>query len=301
MAKIQTGLGRGLDALISDATFLKGSQRDHGNENGMLNTAEIEIDRIEPNPYQPRTEFDQEALEELSRSISLIGLIQPITIRPVDGGRYQIISGERRYRASRLAGLRTIPAYIKDTDDNGMLEMAIVENVQREDLDPIEIAVSFRRLMEECNLTQEAMSERVGKKRATVANYLRLLNLPAEIQLAIKAKKLTMGHAKSLLGLENDKDKLKIANLIIEKDLSVRDVESRVRKMNEPRPARAEKQTMELTENHFRIVETLGRYFDNNVSIKRDENGAGSITIRFSSDEQINSFTKALNKGNLLT
>lgn len=301
MAKIQTGLGRGLDALISDATFLKGSQRDHGNENGMLNTAEIEIDRIEPNPYQPRTEFDQEALEELSRSISLIGLIQPITIRPVDGGRYQIISGERRYRASRLAGLRTIPAYIKDTDDNGMLEMAIVENVQREDLDPIEIAVSFRRLMEECNLTQEAMSERVGKKRATVANYLRLLNLPAEIQLAIKAKKLTMGHAKSLLGLENDKDKLKIANLIIEKDLSVRDVESRVRKMNEPRPARAEKQTMELTENHFRIVETLGRYFDNNVSIKRDENGAGSITIRFSSDEQINSFTKALDKGNLLT
>ena len=301
MAKIQTGLGRGLDALISDATFLKGSQRDHGNENGMLNTAEIEIDRIEPNPYQPRTEFDQEALEELSRSISLIGLIQPIPIRPVDGGRYQIISGERRYRASRLAGLRTIPAYIKDTDDNGMLEMAIVENVQREDLDPIEIAVSFRRLMEECNLTQEAMSERVGKKRATVANYLRLLNLPAEIQLAIKAKKLTMGHAKSLLGLENDKDKLKIANLIIEKDLSVRDVESRVRKMNEPRPARAEKQTMELTENHFRIVETLGRYFDNNVSIKRDENGAGSITIRFSSDEQINSFTKALDKGNLLT
>ena len=301
MAKIQTGLGRGLDALISDATFLKGSQRDHGNENGMLNTAEIEIDRIEHNPYQPRTEFDQEALEELSRSISLIGLIQPITIRPVDGGRYQIISGERRYRASRLAGLRTIPAYIKDTDDNGMLEMAIVENVQREDLDPIEIAVSFRRLMEECNLTQEAMSERVGKKRATVANYLRLLNLPAEIQLAIKAKKLTMGHAKSLLGLENDKDKLKIANLIIEKDLSVRDVEARVRKMNEPRPARAEKQTMELTENHFRIVETLGRYFDNNVSIKRDENGAGSITIRFSSDEQINSFTKALDKGNLLT
>lgn len=300
MAKIQTGLGRGLDALISDATFLKGSQRDHGNENGMLNTAEIEIDRIEPNPYQPRTEFDQEALEELSRSISLIGLIQPITIRPVDGGRYQIISGERRYRASRLAGLRTIPAYIKDTDDNGMLEMAIVENVQREDLDPIEIAVSFRRLMEECNLTQEAMSERVGKKRATVANYLRLLNLPAEIQLAIKAKRLTMGHAKSLLGLENDKDKLKIANLIIEKDLSVRDVEARVRKMNEPRPARAEKQTMELTENHFRIVETLGRYFDNNVSIKRDENGAGSITIRFSSDEQINSFTKALDKGNLL-
>ena len=301
MAKIQTGLGRGLDALISDATFLKGSQRDHGNENGMLNTAEIEIDRIEPNPYQPRTEFDQEALEELSRSISLIGLIQPITIRPVDGGRYQIISGERRYRASRLAGLRTIPAYIKDTDDNGMLEMAIVENVQREDLDPIEIAVSFRRLMEECNLTQEAMSERVGKKRATVANYLRLLNLPAEIQLAIKAKKLTMGHAKSLLGLENDKDKLKIANLIIEKDLSVRDVEARVRKMNEPRHARAEKQTMELTENHLRIVETLGRYFDNNVSIKRDENGAGSITIRFSSDEQINSFTKALDKGNLLT
>ena len=300
MAKIQTGLGRGLEALISDAAFLKSNHdKSSKRDNALLNTAEIEIDKIEPNPYQPRTEFNQESIEELAASIKAIGLIQPITIRPINGGRYQIISGERRYRASRMANLATIPAYIKETDDNGMLEMAIIENIQREDLDPIEIAVSFSRLIEECNLTQEAMAERVGKKRATVTNYLRLLKLPAEIQLAIRAKKLTMGHAKSILGLESDKDKLKIANLIIEKGLSVRDAEAKVQKMNGPKKERPEKETIELSENYFKIIETLGKYFDNNVSIKRDEKGSGSITIRFSGDDEIDSFTKALDNCNL--
>lgn len=300
MAKIQTGLGRGLEALISDAAFLKNSRQNSGkSENALLSSAEIEIEKIEPNPYQPRSEFNLESIEELAASIKTIGLIQPITVRPIEGGKYQIISGERRYRAGRLANLKTIPAYIKNTDDNGMLEMAIVENIQREDLDPIEIAGSFSRLIEECNLTQEAMAERVGKKRATVTNYLRLLKLPAEIQLAIRAKKLTMGHAKSILGLENDKERLKIANLIIEKGLSVRDAEARVRKMNAPKKAKGEKESIELPENFFKIIETLGKYFDNNVSIKRDEKGSGTITIRFSGDNEIGSFLKALENSNL--
>ena len=196
MAKIQTGLGRGLGALISDANFMQNNrnrepqQQDHGSS--LVSISEIDIEKIEPNPYQPRTEFNLEAIEELSQSIKLLGLIQPITVRPINEGKYQIISGERRYRASKLAGKKSIPAYIRETDDNGMLEMAIVENIQREDLDAIEVAVSFQRLIDECNLTQEAMAERVGKKRTTVTNYLRLLKLPAEIQFAIKAKKITM-------------------------------------------------------------------------------------------------------------
>ena len=173
-----------------------------------MSTTEIEISKIEPNPFQPRTEFNAEAIEELSASIKLLGVIQPITVRPLDNGSYQIISGERRFRASKLAGLQTIPAYIRKTDDRGMLEMAIVENIQREDLDSIEVALSFSRLIEECDLTQEAMAERVGKKRATVTNYLRLLRLPAEIQFAIRAKKISMGHAKALLGLEKTRDQI---------------------------------------------------------------------------------------------
>ena len=192
MAKIQTGLGRGLGALISDVNSIQqAANKPTTTEPArpLVSTSEIEISKIEPNPYQPRTEFNQEALEELAASLKLLGLIQPITVRPLENGRYQIISGERRFRASQIAGLATIPAYIRKTDDQGMLEMAIVENIQREDLDSIEVALSFQRLIEECNLTQEAMAERVGKKRATVTNYLRLLKLPAEIQFAIRAKK----------------------------------------------------------------------------------------------------------------
>ena len=173
MAKIQTGLGKGLSALISDVNSIQRNSEENRplNENSsILSTSEIDIDKIEPNPYQPRTEFNEELLLELSQSIKTLGLIQPITVRPTGGGRYQIISGERRFRACKIAGLKKIPAYIKKTDDNGMLEMAIVENIQREDLDSIEIALSFQRLIDECQLTQEDMASRVGKKRATVTN-----------------------------------------------------------------------------------------------------------------------------------
>ena len=302
MAKIQTGLGRGLDALISDTNYIQQNHRAKETGRGtspLVSIAEIDIEKIVPNPFQPRTEFNLEAIEELSQSIKLLGLIQPITVRPIEAGMYQIISGERRFRASKLAGLASIPAYIKQTDDNGMLEMAIVENIQREDLDAIEVAVSFQRLIDECNLTQEAMAERVGKKRATVTNYLRLLKLPAEIQFAIRAKKITMGHAKSLLGIENPKTQLKLANQIIEQDLSVRQTECKVQNLNKTKKAKKEKETIELPENYFKVIETLGKYFDNNISVKRSDKGSGELVIRFSSDKEIDSFLQAIEKSDL--
>lgn len=302
MAKIQTGLGRGLDALISDSNYLQQNKREREQPKGsspLVSIAEIDIEKIEANPYQPRTEFNLEAIEELSQSIKLLGLIQPITVRPIEGDKYQIISGERRFRASKLAGLKTIPAYIKPIDDNGMLEMAIVENIQREDLDAIEIAVSFQRLIEECNLTQEAMAERVGKKRTTVTNYLRLLKLPAEIQFAIRAKRISMGHAKSLLGVENPKMQLKLANMIIEQDLSVRQIENKVQELNKEKKGKQEKEIIELPENYFKVIETLGKYFNNNVSVKRSSKGAGELTIRFGSDKEMDDFLAALENTNL--
>ena len=304
MAKIQTGLGRGLGALISDVnTIQQSAQKTAAAEPArpLVSTSEIQISKIEPNPYQPRTEFNQEALDELAASIKLLGLIQPITVRPLPDGRYQIISGERRFRASQIAGLETIPAYVRKTDDQGMLEMAIVENIQREDLDSIEVALSFQRLIEECNLTQEAMAERVGKKRATVTNYLRLLRLPAEIQFAIRAKKISMGHAKALLSLESDKDQLKFANQIIEQDLSVRQIEQKIQKLGEKKQTKEKEESpvMELSESHFKVIEIVGKYFNNNVTAKRDSKGAGEITIRFNNDKEIEEFLQALENSNI--
>ena len=304
MAKIQTGLGRGLGALISDVnTIQQSAQKTAAAEPArpLVSTSEIQISKIEPNPYQPRTEFNQEALDELAASIKLLGLIQPITVRPLPDGRYQIISGERRFRASQIAGLETIPAYVRKTDDQGMLEMAIVENIQREDLDSIEVALSFQRLIEECNLTQEAMAERVGKKRATVTNYLRLLRLPAEIQFAIRAKKISMGHAKALLSLESDKEQLKFANQIIEQDLSVRQIEQKIQKLGEKKQKKEKEESpvMELSERHFKVIEIVGKYFNNNVTAKRDSKGAGEITIRFNNDKEIEEFLQALENSNI--
>ena len=303
MAKIQTGLGRGLGALISDVNSIQqaAAKRPAEPARPLVSTSEIEISKIEPNPYQPRTEFNQEALEELAASIRLLGLIQPITLRPLANGRYQIISGERRFRASQLAGLERIPAYIRQTDDQGMLEMAIVENIQREDLDSIEVALSFQRLIEECNLTQEAMAERVGKKRTTVTNYLRLLKLPAEIQFAIRAKKISMGHAKALLSLESGKDQLKLANQIVEQDLSVRQIEQKIQKLGQKKEKREKEDApaIELPDSHFRVIEIVGKYFNNNITAKRDSKGAGEITIRFNSDAEVEEFLKVLENYNI--
>ncbi len=298
--KLQTGLGKGLGALISDINAIQqnsGRKLQHETASPLVATAEIEIEKIEPNPYQPRTEFNREAIEELAQSIRLLGLIQPITVRPIPGNRYQIISGERRFRASQMAGLKSIPAYIRKTDDQGMLEMAIVENIQREDLDSIEVALSFQRLIEECHLTQEAMAERVGKKRATVTNYLRLLRLPAEIQFAIRAKKISMGHAKSLLSVEDPRIQLKLADQIIAQDLSVRQTETKIQRLKNGK--KEKKETIELPDNYFKVIEIIGKYFNNNVNIKRTEKGSGELVIRFSSDKEMEEFLGALEKSDL--
>ncbi|MBQ0052883.1 MAG: ParB/RepB/Spo0J family partition protein [Bacteroidales bacterium] len=308
MPKIPTGLGRGLDALIpKNLQAQKQPNAAPAAQATPTSVCLIDIDLIDVNPFQPRTEFNEQALEELASSIALMGLIQPVTLRPIAGGKYQIISGERRWRASRMAGLKEIPAYIRKTDDNGMLEMAIVENIQRENLDAIEIAISFQRLIDECKLTQEEMAVRVGKKRASVANYLRLLKLPAPIQLALRQDKLSMGHAKCILGLEKEKDQLKMANAIIEKGLSVRAVEAMIRKITERQLKSASKdnsqtgaaESTDLPEYYFKVVDTLGRFFNNNVTVNRSRNGKGSFTISFASDSQVSQFLSALEEAGL--
>ena len=238
--------------------------------------------------------FDQEALDELADSIRTLGLIQPITVRKVAEGKYQIISGERRFRASRLAGMDMIPAYIRDANDQGMLEMAIVENIQRENLDPIEVAMSYQRLIEECNLTQEQMAFRVGKKRASVTNFLRLLKLPAKIQHDLKVGLLSVGHAKVLLGVEDTMIQEALCDLVIKEDMSVRQLEDKVRKLSQPKKDTGKDNTQNLPEDHLKVLEIVGRYFENNISLKRSNNGKGSMTIHFNSDEEVAKFLKIL-------
>ena len=240
MAKQQRGLGKGIGALLGGENEFAPFRQPVGYVNKEVvgqrpsqdtsDILRIPVDMIEPNPYQPRMNFDQEALEELADSIRTLGLIQPITVRRTSENRYQIISGERRFRACRQAGMDMIPAYIRDTNDQGMLEMAIVENIQRENLDPIEVAMSYQRLIEECNLTQEQMAVRVGKKRASVTNYLRLLKLPAKIQHDLKVGLLSVGHAKVLLGIEDLKLQEYLCDLVIKEDLSVRQLEDKIKK-----------------------------------------------------------------------
>ena len=252
---------------------------------------------IEPNPFQPRMSFDQDALGELAESIKTLGLIQPITVRRKSDGRDQIISGERRFRACRLSGMDMIPAYIRDTNDQGMLEMAIVENIQREDLDPIEVAMSYQRLIEECNLTQEQMAVRVGKKRASVTNYLRLLKLPAKIQHDLKVGLLSVGHAKVLLGVEDFKLQEYLCDLVIKEELSVRQLEEKLHKLMDPKKADSE-EVQDLPDEYFKVLEIVGKYFENNISLKRSGNGKGSMTIHFGSDEEVRKFLKALEDSN---
>ena len=307
MSKQQRGLGKGLGALLGGDTDLSQIRKPVGYVNKQVvtetpvqtqDTADIlriPVDLIEPNPYQPRMSFDQEALEELADSIRTLGLIQPITVRKKSDNRYQIISGERRFRACRLAGLDMIPAYIRDTNDQGMLEMAIVENIQREDLDPIEVALSYQRLIEECSLTQEQMAIRVGKKRASVTNYLRLLKLPAKIQHDLKVGLLSVGHAKVLLGVEDLKVQEYLCDLVIKESLSVRQLEEKIAKLAEPKKKpEADTEAQDLPDEYFKVLELVGKYFENNISLKRSGSGKGSMTIHFSSDDEVRRFLKAL-------
>ena len=305
MSKQQRGLGKGLGALLGSDSDMSAIRKPVGYVNkevvgndqpktaSSADILRIPVDMIEPNPYQPRMNFDQEALEELTDSIKTLGLIQPITVRPIPGNRYQIISGERRFRACRLAGMDMIPAYIRNANDQGMLEMAIVENIQRENLDPIEVAMSYQRLIDECSLTQEQMAIRVGKKRASVTNFLRLLKLPAKIQHDLKVGLLSVGHAKVLLGVEDLMIQEALCDLVIKDDLSVRQLEDKVRKLTEPKKPK-EDETQDLPEDYFKVLEIVGKYFENNISIKRSKGGKGSMTIHFSSDEEVGRFLKAL-------
>lgn len=305
MSKQQRGLGKGLSALLGADADINSIRKpvDYVNKEVVSNDKpksasadilRIPVDMIEPNPFQPRMNFNQEALDELADSIRSLGLIQPITVRKTASGRYQIISGERRFRASRQAGMEMIPAYIRDANDQGMLEMAIVENIQRENLDPIEVAMSYQRLIDECNLTQEQMAFRVGKKRASVTNFLRLLKLPAKIQHDLKAGLLSVGHAKVLLGVDDHTIQEALCDLVIKEDLSVRQLEDKLKKFTEEKATASEKGQQDLPDEYFRVLEIVGKYFENSISLKRSKSGKGSMTIHFSSDEEVSKFLKAL-------
>lgn len=304
MAKIQHGLGKGLGALLGESADISSIRQPVGYINKEIVTESspvkdtsdilrIPVDLIEPNPFQPRKSFDTEALDELAESIRTFGIIQPLTVRAKSNGKYQIISGERRYRAARLAGLEMVPAYIRDASDQGMLEMAIVENIQRENLDPIEVAMSYQRLIDECNLTQEKMAERVGKKRASVTNYLRLLKLPAKVQHDLKVGLVSVGHAKVLLGLEDPAMQEALCDSIVKNGLSVRQLEDRIKRLSS---APSEEHEQELPDFYYRVLEHIGRYFGDNISLKRGKSGKGTITIHFNSDAEMEGFLKALDE-----
>lgn len=281
----QKGLGRGLDAIFGGGAI-------DINSRPMSEMAEIRIADIVPNPTQPRKEFDEEALAELADSIRQLGVIQPVTVKRTEGGRYIIISGERRWRASQQAGLETLPAYIREVDDQNLHAMALVENIQRQDLNAIEIALGLQRLVEECGLTQDALSEKVGKKRSTISNYMRLLKLPDEVQLALKEGVISMGHAKAIAGAPEDMQ-VRLLKRCVKRALSVRQAEEMARtmaaKQNDGPAAAAEEEA--YPESYVRLVEQLERLFSQNISIKRAKNGCGGrITIDFSSDGEIEEF-----------
>ncbi|MGE5421436.1 MAG: ParB/RepB/Spo0J family partition protein [Chloroflexota bacterium] len=278
----KSALGRGLGALIEGVEKEVLEKKVEANLN-------ISVDSIEANPFQPRTNFDGQALEELAASIKKLGIVQPLTVRETTPGRYQLIAGERRLRAARLAGLTHVPAYVRTADDQAMLELALVENIQREDLDAVEVAISFQRLIEECRLTQEQLSDRVGKQRSTVANYLRLLKLPAEIQLGIRNKQVMMGHARALINIDDPKKQIGIYYKIVDGGLSVRQAEDLVRHNQNDLAKDPEKteRKKKLNEDYSRLSDHLNGIFAAKVNFRINENGKGKIVIPFENTEEM--------------
>ncbi|MDX2413685.1 MAG: ParB/RepB/Spo0J family partition protein [Bacteroidales bacterium] len=275
-------LGRGLGALIDGVEKETLEKKVEAN-------LELAISAIEYNPFQPRTRFDETSLQELATSIRELGIVQPITVREKSAGKYQLIAGERRLRASKLAGLETIPAYIRTADDQAMLELALVENIQREDLDAIEVAISYQRLIDECSLTQEKLSDRVGKQRSTVTNYLRLLKLPAEIQLGIRNKQLTMGHARTLINIEDIDQQIKVYYQLVDESLSVRKTEELVRQMQVDKlkdPAKANKK-QQLNEDFGEMSGQLSKVFNSEVVFRINNKGKGKIVIPFEDSDDM--------------
>ena len=291
------GLGRGLDAILqSPETDI--TSRDISGDYVAGAVAEIDINLIEANPFQPRTEFDEESLQELAQSIKEQGIIQPITVRKLGYNRFQLISGERRLRASKLAGLSKIPAFIRIANDEQMLELALIENIHRENLNAIEVAISYQRLIDECSLTQEQLSERVGKSRSAIANFLRLLKLPAEIQIALRDGHISMAHARALINVEDKETQLRILQQIIEDDLSVRQTEELAQKAKagteENKEAR--KQTNYLPEHFKAQIKTLSQALNTKVKVKRNLKGQGSVVIDFKNEEEFNRIIESFSK-----
>lgn len=286
--KKHTGLGRGLGAILEAENYIETLP-------AVSRMEELEVESIIPNPKQPRTIFDDDALEELADSIATLGLIQPITVRKESDGKYIIISGERRWRATKLAGKKTIPAYIREADDRELHEMALVENIQRQDLNAMEIAISLQRLIDECGVTQEMVAQRVGKKRSTVANYLRLVQMCPEVQAALKGNLITMGHAKAIAAAPEEAQP-SLVKKVVKKELSVRATEGLVKKLSEAKVSSATEQEEEFPEIYTRAVESLSRIVGENIKIKRSADGSSKIIIGFSSDKEIAALVERLDK-----
>ena len=287
-------LGRGLDALLqSPETDI--TSRDISGNYVAGAIAEIDINLIEANPFQPRTEFDQTALEELAQSIKEQGVIQPVTVRKLGYNKYQLISGERRLRASKLAGLSKIPVFIRIANDEQMLELALIENIHRENLNAIEVAISYQRLLDECHMTQEAISEKVGKSRSAVANFLRLLKLPAEVQIAIRDGHISMGHARAIINIEDKEQQLKLLQQIIEDEMSVRQTEEMAEKAK--KGANGERKQTNFIPEHFKSkIKSLSQTLNTKVKVKRDVKGHGSVVIDFKDEAEFDRIMELFNK-----
>ncbi|MFL5728068.1 MAG: ParB/RepB/Spo0J family partition protein [Cytophagaceae bacterium] len=291
----RNALGRGLSALIDDSDLKMEKKQEADAVAKSLN--EIPLENIEVNPFNPRTHFDQDALKELSDSIKLQGIIQPITVRQLSLNKYQLISGERRFQASKLAGLKSVPAYIRTADDQQMLEMALIENIQRENLNALEIALSYQRLISECNLKQEELGDRVSKNRTTVNNYLRLLKLPPDIQAALRDNKISMGHARAIINVENVDVQLAIFKKIISEDLSVRKAEELARDMGKVPEKKPSKETKSSSVSYEiqNLQNKLSSHFGTKVHLKADQENKGEIKIPFVSVEDLNRILEILN------
>jgi len=289
-------LGLGIRALLNNLDEQPPPEKQEEMVRELSHTvALIPVAQIEVNPFQPRKDFDEDALEELASSLKVHGLIQPITVRRLSGKEYQLISGERRLRAARIAGLKDIPAYVRIANDQEMLEMALVENIQREDLNPIEISITYQRLIDECSLTHENLGDRVGKKRSTVTNFLGLLKLPPQIQQALKDKKISMGHAKALRGINDLAIQLSIFNEILSNGLSVREAEKLARDYQQPK-TRAADPAKRISDAHMQVQDNLRHFFGTKVQLKANEKGKGQIVIPFTSDEDLNRLLDLLEK-----
>ena len=291
--KKYAALGRGLDALISTQEEVETS--------GSSSISEIALSQIEANPNQPRREFDEKALEELADSIRNFGIIQPITLRQLSDDRYQIIAGERRWRASQMAGIQRIPAYIRTADDENMMQMALVENIQREELNPIEVALAYQHLIERYNLKQEELSEKIGKNRATIANTLRLLKLPAQVQMAIKNRQIDKGHARALLSLADPAMQVKFFKEVLEKGYSVRQIEEMVAQINAGEAVKSGKRTLPdkkvLLPEEFKVLKTqLSDFFKTKVQMTCSQQGKGKISIPFENEEELTRIIELFDK-----